>query len=68
MTTPVRRAGWSGRLEGVILILLGLTTGGFALFGDYPLLMNPKFGWLEGPILCTCGAALRMLHCCSDTG
>ncbi|MHC4945150.1 MAG: fasciclin domain-containing protein [Planctomycetota bacterium] len=35
-----------GRLEGLILVLLGASTGSFALFGNYSLLMNPKFMWL----------------------
>ncbi|GEM_PF-696138 len=48
-------AGFLEKLQGLLLILLGLSTGWFALFGDYWLLMNPKFMWL------TAGGAIVIL-------
>lgn len=38
--------GFARKLNGLLLMALGMTTGWFALFGDYWLLMNPKFAWL----------------------
>ena len=40
MTRPL------GKLEGLMLILIGLSVGWFALFGEYHLLMNPRFMYL----------------------
>jgi uncharacterized surface protein with fasciclin (FAS1) repeats len=35
-----------GKLEAIILVLIGIGTGVFSLSSNYMLLMNPKFRWL----------------------
>lgn len=35
-----------GKLEGLLLLVIGSSSAWFALYGDYWLLMNPKFMWL----------------------
>jgi uncharacterized surface protein with fasciclin (FAS1) repeats len=55
-----RNAFWAGRIEALLLILIGSGTGWLAIGERYSLLMNPSFRWLTlaGAILvCAMGMA-----------
>jgi uncharacterized surface protein with fasciclin (FAS1) repeats len=52
----------AGRLEAVLLILVGLGTGWLAIGENYSLLMNPKFRWITlGGALAVCAMGMAAL-------